>query len=196
MTDSEDLAVLRHELCSPLAAMTSLMGVLADDESDPSPIGVRRREIARLAYWQARHMSAVLNGTGGRARAVAEVVVAAVVAAGIPEWRLRSEVTPEAANTVVDAAPVQQVLTNLLGNAVRHGASHTEIGLTARRDGGSLWFAVHNRLAGPFRPRPAGRGLGIVDSIVTGVRGSFTMRIAADHVFAEATLPVVAPEMS
>lgn len=196
MTDADDLAVLRHELSSPLAAVTALIGVLADDDGDLSPTGVRRREIARLAYWQARHMSAVLTGTGGRPRVLAEVVVAAVVAAGIPERRMRTELTPDAADTVVDAPPVQQVLTNLLGNAARHGAADTEIRLAARLDGGSLRFAVHNRLTRPFRSRSAGRGLGIVDAILTGARGSFTLRTAADHIVAEASLPVVAPDMS
>jgi signal transduction histidine kinase len=196
MTEPDDLAVLRHELCSPLAAVTALIGVLADDESDPSPTGVRRREIARLAYWQARHMSAVLTGSGGRARAVAEVVVASVVAAGIPERRLRTELTPDAAGTIIDAPPVQQVLTNLLGNAVRHGAPDAEIRLAARLDGASLRFAVHNRLTGPYRPRAGGRGLRIVGGILADAHGSFTMHRAADHVVAEAMLPVVSPQLS
>jgi signal transduction histidine kinase len=190
----DDLAELRHELVSPLAAVTALIGTLADD--DRTLTRERRREIAQLAYWQARHMAAVLSGTGTATRALIEVVVAAGVAAGVPQPRLRTELTPDAADTAVHAHPVQQVLTNLLGNAVRHGAPDTEIHLVARLDRGTLVLAVHNRLTGPYRQRPEGRGLRIVDGILNDARGSFTMSRTADWVIAEATLPVQGPHLS
>jgi signal transduction histidine kinase len=193
-TVPDDLAALRHELGSPLAAVTALIGTLADD--DRIMTGERRREIAQLAYWQARHMAAVLSGTGTTTRALIEVVVAAGVAAGVSQPRLQTELTPDAADTAVDAHSVQQVLTNLLGNAVRHGAPDTEIRLAARLDRDTLVLAVHNRLTGPYRQRPEGHGLRIVDSILSDARGSFTMRRTPGWVVAEATLPVQRSHMS
>jgi signal transduction histidine kinase len=187
----DDLAALRHELCSPLAAVTALIGTLAADDSDRVLSGERRREIAQLAYWQARHMAAVLSGIGNGTRALIEVVVAAGVAAGVPEPRLRTELTPDAATTAVNAHPVQQILTNLLGNAVRHGAPDTEIRLAARLDGATLVLTIHNRMVGPYRQRPEGCGLRIVDSILNDAHGSFLMRRTSGWMVAEATLPVL-----
>jgi two-component system, OmpR family, sensor kinase len=185
-----EIAALRHELCSPLAAVSALLGVLAADDSDPTPTGVRRREIARLAYWQTRHATAVLTGTAGRSRSLTEVVVAAGIAANVPRPRLRTDLTPAAADTAVDAHAVQQVLTNLLGNAVRHGAPDGEIRLAARLERDALLLAVRNRFTGPLRRRPQGQGLRIVDDILRGVDGSFTMRLVSGWVLAEASLPL------
>jgi signal transduction histidine kinase len=79
-------------------------------------------------------MTAVLTGTGTATRADRSRRRAGV-AASVPQPRLRAELTPDAA---VHAHPVQQVLTNLLGNAVRHGAPDTQIHLVARLDRGTL----------------------------------------------------------
>jgi signal transduction histidine kinase len=187
----DDLAALRHELRSPLAAVTALIGTLAADDADRPLTGDRRREIARLAYWQARHMAAVLAGTGTATRALVEVVLAAGVAAGVPELRLRTDLTSDAADAAVDAHPVQQVLTNLLGNAVRHGMPDTEIRLAARLEHGTLVLDVRNRLAGPFRRRPEGHGLRIVRGILDEANGSFAMRRTPGWVVAVATIPVL-----
>jgi signal transduction histidine kinase len=185
----DPLAALRHELCSPLAAVTALIETLTDD----GDLSVEcRREIARLAYWQARHMAAVLHGTAAGRRALIEVVLAARVAAGVPEARLRTQVTAEAAGIAVDARPVQQVLTNLLVNSLRHGAAGADINLEARRDGGMLVLTVHNRLPARYRRRPAGHGLRIVTDLVTAAGGSFELRCLLGAARAEAELPVSA----
>ena len=72
----------------------------------------------------------------------------------------------------------------------------TEIHVAARLDHGTLVLAVHNRLTGPYRRRPEGRGLRIVDAILSEARGSFTMRRTPGWVVAEATLPVSGPHIS
>ncbi|WP_123531870.1 ATP-binding protein [Pseudomonas fluorescens] len=43
-----------------------------------------------------------------------------------------------------DGARLEQVFSNLIGNAVQHGAKHSPIKVTLGLIGGSLLFSVHN----------------------------------------------------
>ena len=56
-----------------------------------------------------------------------------------------------------DAARVEQVLTNLLGNAVHHGSARTPITVTVRGEPDEVVLRVHNR--GPAIPRADLKGL-------------------------------------
>ncbi len=51
---------------------------------------------------------------------------------------------PESLRGIWDGARLAQVISNLLGNAVQHGAANSAITLSARRDGDWVEFAVHN----------------------------------------------------
>jgi signal transduction histidine kinase len=180
----DGIAALRHELRSPLAAVTALIGTLAaEDLSDD-----RRREIAHLAYWQARHMAAVLHGTAAGRGTLVEVVAAAGVAAGLTVSRLRTDLTAEAAGTAVDAQPMQQLLTNLLNNAARHGTPDGEIALAASVDTDALVLTVRNRLAVDYRPGPPGYGLRIVRRIVERNHGHLELLRTGEVMTVRATL--------
>jgi signal transduction histidine kinase len=193
----ESLRRLRHELRTPLASVTALTAAL--DEGTALD-GDERRELARLAHWQAEHMADLVNGPaaavrGPRQRRLAEVVTAASVAAGVPRTRLEVRLDPAVAALPVCRRTVQQVLTNLLENAVRHGPADGAVRVTGRLDGDVLVLGV----ADAGRPTEAlrqalqghGHGLGvrIVQGLVAETEGSLRLAQPADRVVLEARLP-------
>lgn len=100
-----------------------------------------------------------------------------------------------------DAARLSQVLANLVGNAIHHGAAKTTITITARGEADAVVLRVHNQgpvippadlpeLFSPFKrlrsgERPAtptsnlGLGLYIVERIVTAHGGTITVSSSA-----------------
>jgi hypothetical protein len=121
--DAERLAVLVHELRSPVAALSAIAETLAEGELDTEA----RRTLVRL----------VVLACGGIERIVADVSVASirldsvdpirVVRDAVAAARLRGSsvelAVPEKAPFVqADASRLAQVLDNLIANALVHGA--------------------------------------------------------------------------
>jgi two-component system OmpR family sensor kinase len=205
--ESTLLRAICHEMRAPVASLGSLTRML----SDPDGGGTTecRSEMARLAHHQAVHLDALLAqartavGAVPRAQTRATLPLRRMLTAVggvVPPGRLRVAITPRAANRRVPAGIVQQVLTNLLDNAVRHGARHVPVTLRAWTDRHGLRLVVHS-LREPFgragarlsaRQPPAGMsglGLWIVGELVAGSGGSVRARTCARSVAVEVRLP-------
>jgi signal transduction histidine kinase len=145
--------------------------------------------------------------------AQARKLIAGRVCAGDPEDKFRLEVAGDLPETWLDADKVDQILANLIENAIRHGAGTVTIVVErAQSVGGGPGVAVSVRDQGPgIDPEAAGRvfrqfwrakrrggaglGLFIVKGLVEAHGGAITVQQApgggADFRF---TLPAGAPE--
>lgn len=159
------VAAVTHELRTPLTSirMYSEMleqGMVADPERRRSYHGTIRREAERLS----RLVEAVLTlsrierakgggGAGAGLGAGAEVaelgglidelrerMAPQIEAAGV---ELRAELEPALADLALPRDALAQILTNLVDNALEHGAGEVE--LSARREGGGLTLRVADR---------------------------------------------------
>lgn len=149
------IAVLGHDLRSPLAAIASGSRLLARE-----PLSDRAREIVRLMEGSAVRASAliadVLDFARGRLgggialsrrpdqplQAVLEQVVEELRAVAI-ERSIHSDIALEES---VDCDPVRigQLVSNLLGNAIVHGAADQPIRITARAAQGRFEISAAN----------------------------------------------------
>jgi two-component system OmpR family sensor kinase len=205
--ESTLLRALCHEMRAPVAALGSLTRML----SDPAGGGTaeRRNEMARLAHHQAVHLDDLLAQArtavgavpGAQTRATLPLRrLLAAVCGVVPPGRLRVSITPRAAYRRVPAGVVQQVLTNLLDNAVRHGAPDAPVALRASTDRRGLILAVHSSRASiggnsarlSVRQPAAGMsglGLWIVSELVGEVGGALRARECRHSVLVEVRLP-------
>ncbi|GAB7046327.1 sensor histidine kinase [Catenuloplanes indicus] len=119
----------------------------------PDPrAGDDRRALARLAVAHTRHLDELLRHAAAIVEGLSEppddTTTAALgrivpaVAATVPDGRLSVRVSASAARTRVHPRHTRQILTNLLGNAVRHGPADGRITLHARTRGRSLLLIV------------------------------------------------------
>lgn len=195
------LHALRHELRTPLASVTALTAALDSGLADPAAAidGERRRELARLAHWQAEHMVTLVDGGSAHGpdghRPLDQVVTAAAVAAGVPRNRCVTRLAEQVVDLAVRRQVVQQLLTNLLENAVRHGPAEGPVFLSARLDDGELVLrvadtgsptaALRRALAG----ETSGLGLSIVRSLLAEAGGRLVLRTDEPGVVLEARMP-------
>ena len=189
--DAERLAVLVHELRSPVAALSAIAETLAEGELDREA----RRTLVRL----------VVLACGGIERIVADVSVASirldsvdpirVVQDAVAAARLRGSSVelsvPEKAPLVqADASRLAQVLDNLIANALVHGAPDAPVSVSLEVDE-VVRFVVSDtgpgippdelerifepgvRL-GPNRTAGAGLGLALSRAIAEGHGGALT----------------------
>jgi signal transduction histidine kinase len=147
--DDARLAVLVHELRSPVAALAALSEALPE-----SPPGDPRRELVRLA----------LAACAAIERLVVDVAVASVhlepidvrvlvheaVASHVVSGRdVEAELGPSSLETDADRVRLRQALDNLIDNALAHGDG-APVRVQATRSGDSLRIAVSD--AGPGIP--------------------------------------------
>jgi signal transduction histidine kinase len=133
--DSERLAVLVHEVRSPVAALSAIAETLSDGELDVDT----RRELVRL----------VLLACRGIERIVADVAVASIRREPVDPGRLVRDVVAGAAlrGTQVelsvaaelpaveaDASRLRQALDNLISNAAVHGGRGASVAVRMRAD--------------------------------------------------------------
>jgi two-component system sensor histidine kinase BaeS/two-component system sensor histidine kinase KdpD len=196
---------LRHELRTPLASVAALTAALDTDLAGPgtSLDEERRRELARLARWQAEHMATIVNGASAHPadghRALDLVCTAAALAAGVPRARCVTRLDCRVARLPVRPDLVQRLLTNLLENAVRHGPADGAVWLTAWCDGDELVLRVADagRVTAELRRAVAGRapglGLRIVRSLLAEAGGRLALRADEPGVVLEVRLPGYVP---
>ena len=150
------IAMLGHDLRNPLAAMAAC-GLLLDRQAgDPAKV----RTIARRIDENARRMSGLLDDTLDLARArlgggigvrpapvddldrALQAVVAELRDAH-PRRVIESRIEV-ATRVVCDRGRVQQLVSNLLGNALVHGSEAGPVSLTATAADGTLSIEVAN----------------------------------------------------
>ncbi|TML23237.1 MAG: HAMP domain-containing histidine kinase [Actinobacteria bacterium] len=182
-TDRDRLALLVHEVRSPVAALTAIAEALADGEFDQGAV----RELARLALGACRGVDRIVGEAALGPLRLAEVDVQilvrdAVAAAVLGGAHVRATIENELPRIDVDPVRLRQAIDNLIGNAVAHSGSTAEIVVRARSDGDSVRISVTD--SGRGIPRAAqvrifepgarldpgqpgsGLGLAIVQSIV------------------------------
>jgi signal transduction histidine kinase len=203
-TNEELMAVVGHDLRNPLGVILMTASLLAEDANDPEI-----RKAAQRLQNSGKRMQSIIEELFDLSRAR--------LAGGIPverrpldllatikrviaelettyphrriELRQKGNLTGE-----FDAGRMEQVLSNLIGNALRHGSKSSPVTVTAMAENGSLTLTVHNegfippdllpRLFDPFQPGPEARtrteglglGLYIVKQIVLAHGGWVDVR--------------------
>ena len=207
------LGVLGHDLRTPLSAI--LLG--ADVLLRTDELGTRATKIASRIYASVKRASHIVGDLLDFTRSQ--------IGGGIPVNRVLLDLAPvcerivdesravnpeanilvtmvEHAEGAFDGARLEQVFSNLIGNAVQHGASQSPVTVTLDLTDDTVLFTVHNmgkpipEEVLPFIFNPMGRyspqasmengpyaslglGLFIVDQIVSAHNGS--IKVTSDH---------------
>ncbi len=165
----EFLATLSHELRNPLNAILGWATVLSRKPGLPEPVMHGLQAIERNSRIQAQMIADLLDYAGitfGKVRLVAEtidpypvvraaldVVHTAAEAAGIT---VRASFAEESLRIDADASRLQQIVWNLLTNALKFSDRGGEVELTAGRSGDSFCLVVRDQGKGieaEFLPR-------------------------------------------
>lgn len=195
-----------HEISTPLGVISGRAEQLLQRAGEDE----RARRAAQAILEQSQRVKDVIRGLLDLARgggpALQDVEPRSVVSAamGLVQHRFEKAGVRLAANVPADLAPVrcdptllEHALVNLLLNACDACTRGGLVQVSARREGGSLTFAVEDdgegiaevnaaRAAEPFfttKPRGRGTGLGlaVVSEIAKCHRGSFSIEPGAPH---------------
>jgi signal transduction histidine kinase len=195
------IAVLGHDLRNPLSSVGAAAELLVRRQTEPELVKLGNRlkastrrmsgliddvlDLARVRLGSGMHLS--IREADFLASALKDVIDE--VRAANPQLDIRDDIAINGA-VRCDQGRVQQVLSNLLGNAVTHGAPDAPITVRAAIEGDNLVLSVTNGgapipeddLAKIFQPywRPAhskpggglGLGLYIASEIVAGHGGT------------------------
>jgi len=193
------LTGVAHEVRNPLAAIQAAAELLSQElPGDPdhaAPVGIICRQVERLKVL----MQDLLHiGRPFDHLSVASGSLLRVCEAAVATWRdagnrsQHVEILPQAREPFrvrVDAARIEQVIVNLLDNAVQHGRPGGAIQVLLSRSGGHVLLRVKDAGAGiapealprvfePFfttRANGTGLGLTLVKSIVEGHGGGVSL---------------------
>lgn len=204
------IAVLGHDLRNPLSAVSATAELLSLRKNEPDLVKIGQR-LKSTTLRMARLIDDVMDFARGRLGAgigvsiddvddlaMALRVVVAEVREANPDRLLADDIAIPG-RVRCDRARVQQLLSNLLGNAVTHGAAEFPVRVLARVEGGELVVSVLNggeaiaaeSLGRVFEPywRPAtskpggglGLGLYICKQIVSAHGGTLDVRSSAEE---------------
>jgi len=155
------LSSVSHDLRTPLASITGAVSSLLESELDPAS----RRELAQIAYEEAEHMNRLISNlldmtrlesgslTAHKEWQPLEEVVGTAIA------RLEKQLGAHALKTVIpfdlplvplDSVLIEQVLLNLLENAIKYAPSGSSLTLSAHADQAKVTVDVADR--GPGLP--------------------------------------------
>ncbi|MFM7271409.1 MAG: ATP-binding protein [Actinomycetes bacterium] len=189
----ELIGTVSHELRTPLAAITGSLALLSE-------AGTLASDDAELITMAERNAARLRSGAQALEVApvdVAEVVVAAAEALGplAAQAGVTVAITAEPAVASVDPQRIEQVVTNLLGNAIDFSPAGARVGVSVRPEADHLVIAVrdegpgidpalHEAIFEPFRQADqsmtrtvggTGLGLAIVRLAVEQHGGSVTV---------------------
>jgi signal transduction histidine kinase len=149
------IAILGHDLRTPLAAVIMGSQFMLDTGELVEPHLTLTTRIGRSARRMERMVADLLDFTRGRLGAgvpitrrdmdLATVIRHAVEEVGIAEPQAVVQFTATGdMRGNWDAERISQVVTNLLGNAVQHGAPRTLISVTAQAEATEVVLRIHN----------------------------------------------------
>jgi signal transduction histidine kinase len=198
------IAVLGHDLRNPLSAISTGVQMLEGQPSAATSdrvVAMMQRSVTRMSELIDNVLDFARGSLGGafhieRQAAPLRPVLEHVVAELQTAWPARTIQTTFTLDQPVDCDParIAQLFSNLLGNALVHGASDGAITVRAATRDGAFELEVANpsaripsealkRLFQPFvrgESAPAGRGLGlglyIASQIAVAHRGELTAR--------------------
>jgi signal transduction histidine kinase len=201
---SQFAALASHELRTPAAAIYGAVRTLDEREAELDP--EQRRELRRMLTQQAQRLLELVENLLDVSRleadsirvaptrvSVAERLAAIIDASGSADVRLDA---PRELEAVVDAQAFDRIVSNLLANALRHGAPPVLVSAARRYD--ELWVTIEDRGPGVaqefvgslferFTRGPtdssegAGLGLSIAQSFARAHGGTLTYEPVAPH---------------
>jgi CheY-like chemotaxis protein len=145
-TKDDFLATLSHELRTPLNAILGWSSILARTDQDRARVSHAVRVIERNARVQSQMVEELLDvsriATGRVRLNVSDVLIGPAIDAALESVRpaaeaknvaLRKEIDPAARTTRADARRLQQIIWNLLSNAVRFTPAGGHVEVNVRR---------------------------------------------------------------
>jgi PAS domain S-box-containing protein len=204
------MGVLGHDLRNPLSAVRGLSGMMLMQDELPEKVRESAQRIDLASRRMSEMIETLLDFTQSRfhgslpveRRSMDLVEVTRNVVEELRASHAGREIlldAPEVLHGAWDAARMAQVVSNLVGNALIHGAAETPVELSLRNGGGDAELRVSNRgtpippelldrLFEPFRrgeangngPRSLGLGLYIVREIVKAHGGSICVDSNSD----------------
>lgn len=196
-----DVAILAHDVCSPLQTIATCCDLLAERQAESDTGSPMLLELIRAAVAQIRAVvDNVMDPAFGEAAESSspawlpdalEEAVARHRAEGAIRGVKVEHVHDVHVGVEMENSRLQRVLANLLTNAIRHTPPGGAVRLSARPAGDRVWVFVADtgvgippelvpRLFDPATPpiRPGGVGLRIVKRIVDEAGGSITVASA------------------
>ena len=174
--DTQRLAVLVHEVRSPVAALSAIAEAIADKSLD----GSERLELARLVISACRGIERVVLDAAIASVRLERVDVGALVrqvaaAASLVGMRVEPSVAADLPRITADPLRLRQALDNLVANALTHAGSDEEVSVTATSNGTYVLLSVSDSGSGVplmeqerifeagvrLNPNRAGSGLGL-----------------------------------
>ena len=180
------LRAMSHDIRTPLTSIVGNTAAILENEDSFSPEQKRRllEDVNEDAQWLIRMVENLLSITrmsGGQAKIekdceAAEEIVGVSVSKftkRFPAIKVSIEVPDEVLMVPMDATLIQQVLLNLMENAVLHGESTTELRLSVEHIGDEACFTVSDNGLGIPRERLAT----LFDGSLSGEKsGGFDMK--------------------
>ncbi|KPZ08661.1 sensor histidine kinase [Pseudomonas syringae group genomosp. 3] len=150
------LGILGHDLRTPLSAILMGADMLLGTES----LGARPTKIASRIYTSVRRASQIFEDLLDFTRSQlgpgipvtrSQVDIAKLCERIVDECRTvhpEADIVFTSVNSAIghfDSSRLEQVFSNLIGNAVQHGDGHTAVTVTLAISEGELQFSVHNK---------------------------------------------------
>jgi two-component system sensor histidine kinase KdpD len=201
------LSAVSHDLRTPLATITGVTSSLLEQKEERDPAS--RRELIQSVYDEATRMDRIVNNLLFMTRLEAgalrvhkewlpldEVVGAALVRLEdrLGGRAIRTQLPPDLSLVPLDGVLIEQVLMNLLDNALKYAPPNTPIELSAQASDGEVTIEVADRGAGVppgdeqrifdkfYRAAPSEtRGVGLGLTICRGIVEAHGGRIWAEN---------------
>lgn len=180
------LRAMSHDIRTPLTSIVGNTAAILESNGAFSEEQEHQllRDVNEDAQWLIRMVENLLSITRisdeqakitTETEAAEEIVAVSVqkFAKRFPDAHVSVEVPDEVLMVPMDATLIEQVILNLLENAVIHGAGATEIALSVRREGDNACFTVSDNGCGIPKEKLAT----IFDAALSGVsRSNFDMK--------------------